>query len=173
MFRELSDTIGAADDYDFYSADEYVSTDPARPTIFQNLYEKRTEPGHVAKLAGFPAVPLPFGFNLKAYTQAVGYVAEGVFRGTMQLDYDLRVIGLAPMYRQMLEARIGKIPETSDFRRQGNLRGQVILIILDAIQCWKILGAIILICSCFLKRSSTPDTYSFACTPPIRREAPQ
>ena len=119
MFRELSDTIGAADDYDFYSADEYVSTDPAHPTIFQNLYEKRTEPGHVAKLAGFPAVPLPFGFDLKAYTQAVGYVEEGVFRGTMQLDYDLRVIGLAPMYRQMLEARIGKIPEQAIFGGKG------------------------------------------------------
>ena len=120
MFRGLSDTIGAVDDYDFYSADEYVSTDPAQPTIFQNLYEKRTEPGRIAKLAGFPAVPLPFGFDLKAYTQAVGYVEEGVFRSTMQLDYDLRVIGLAPMHRQLLEGRIGRIPERAAFGGKGS-----------------------------------------------------
>jgi hypothetical protein len=120
LFRGLSDTIGATDDYDFYSADEYISTDPAQPTIFQNLYEKRTEPVRAAKLAGFPAVPMPFGFDLKAYTHAVGYVANGVFRGTMQLDYDLQMIGLAPMHRQMLEAQIGKIPERAVFGGKGS-----------------------------------------------------
>lgn len=120
MFRGLSDTIGAADDYAFYSADEYVSTDPAQPTILQNLCKKRTEPGRIARFAGFPAVPLPSGFDLKACTQTVGYVADGVFRGTMQLDYDLQLIGLALTQRQMLEAQIGEIPERATFGGKGS-----------------------------------------------------
>jgi hypothetical protein len=45
MFRDLQDTIGAADDYDFYSSDEYVSDDPEKPTIFQNLYTSMSPRG--------------------------------------------------------------------------------------------------------------------------------
>lgn len=121
MFRELTEMMGAADDYDFYSADEYISTDPASPTIFQNLYENSTPPGARVRIPGMGEVAMPFGFGLKAYTQAVGYVDAGVFRGTMRLDYEVTVTGLNPMLRPLLEAQLGgRIPEHSSFSGVGS-----------------------------------------------------
>lgn len=63
---------------------------------------------------------MPFGFTLKAYTQAVGYVADDCFRGTMQLDYDLHIIGLNPALRPMIEAQLGKFPERAKFSGTGS-----------------------------------------------------
>lgn len=120
MFRDFSEMVGAADDYDFYSADEYVSTDPEKPTIFQNIYENQTLPGAKTHVPGLGEVAMPFGFDLKAYTQAVGYVEEGIFRGTMRLDYELAVTGLNPMLRPLLEAQLGQIPERSVFSGVGS-----------------------------------------------------
>lgn len=120
MFREFSEMVGAADDYDFYSADEYISTDAEKPTIFQNVYENRTLSGSKTRVPGLGEVIMPFGFDLKAYTQAVGYVEAGIFRGTMRLDYELAVTGLSPILRPLLEAQLGKIPEHSAFSGVGS-----------------------------------------------------
>lgn len=120
MFRDFSEMVGAADDYDFYSADEYVSTDPHEPTIFQNIYESRTLPGTKTHFPGAGEIVMPFGIDLKAYTQAVGYVKAGIFQGTMRLDYELTVTGLNSMLRPLLEARLGKIPERSVFSGIGS-----------------------------------------------------
>lgn len=120
MFRDFSEMVGAADDYEFYSADEYVSTDPEKPTIFQNLYENVTQPGAKTRIPGMGEAVMPFGFALKAYTQAVGYVDAGVFRGTMKLDYDLAVVGLSPLLRPILEAQLGKIPDHTVFGGSGS-----------------------------------------------------
>lgn len=121
MFREFTEMVGAADDYDFYSADEYISTDPENPTIFQNLYENNTPSGAKMRVPGMGVVAMPFGFGLKAYTQAVGYVDADVFRGTMRLDYELAVTGLSPMLRPLLEAQLGgRIPEHSAFSGVGS-----------------------------------------------------
>lgn len=121
IFRDLSEMMGAADDYDFYSADEYISTDPEAPTIFQNLYENTTPVGTRTRVPGLGEIALPFGMVVKAYTQAVGYVDAGAFRGTMRLDYELAITSLSPMVRPLLEAQLGgKIPERSAFSGVGS-----------------------------------------------------
>ena len=45
MMGPIGDMAGAQDEYDFFCADEYLSADPEKPSIFQNLYEKRVAPG--------------------------------------------------------------------------------------------------------------------------------
>lgn len=124
LLRSITSSIGISDGYDFYSADEYISIDPEKPTIFQNLYEHRTAPGKVASLPGAQPVVVPFGFNLTAYTQAVGYVADGIFRGTMQMDYELQVVGMNPMLRPMIERQLGAIPDRSIFGGKGSFEVQ-------------------------------------------------
>lgn len=124
LFRDLSGMIGATDDYDFYSADEYISTNPDKPTIFQNIYENRTEPGKLCTIPGFGQVHLPFGFLLKAYTQAVGYVDGDCFKGTMRVDYEIDMLGLTPSVRPLIEAHLGKIPDRSVFTGLGSFNLQ-------------------------------------------------
>jgi hypothetical protein len=43
LMRELNDTMGIADGYDFFSATEYLSEDPQHPSIFQNLVQSTTQ----------------------------------------------------------------------------------------------------------------------------------
>lgn len=119
LLKDAGGVAEMADRNDFYSADEYVSTDPENPTIFQNFYEKITRVGQVTRFPGAGLVPLPLGFILRAYTQAVGYVEAGIFRGTMQLDYEMQVTGFAPGMRPIIEAQIGKIPDRATFRGAG------------------------------------------------------
>jgi hypothetical protein len=120
LFQDFKDAIGAADDYDFFSADEYISDDPLSPTIFQSLYENETRPGSLISIPGLGKIPLPFGFTLKAFTEAVGFVEEGFFRGTMRLDYDVTMTGLTPFVRAQMEARLGKIPDRTKFSGLGS-----------------------------------------------------
>ena len=121
MFRELQGSIGAADDYDFYSSDEYISDDPEKPTIFQNLYKSETKAGKMVTDPLGRRAPLPFGFNLTAFTEAVGYVENGRFQGTMRLDYDMALTSMPPMIRQLLEAQLGsRIPDHARFSGLGS-----------------------------------------------------
>ncbi|RYZ81450.1 MAG: type I restriction endonuclease subunit R, partial [Proteobacteria bacterium] len=111
IFRDIGEIVGISDDYDFFSSDEYVSDDPENPTVFQNFHESITPAGKMTQVPGFGAVPMPFGFVLKAYTEAVGFISEGVFKGTMRLEYDIAIIGLTPTTRQMVQSLYGDFPE--------------------------------------------------------------
>jgi hypothetical protein len=120
LFGDYAETMGIADTYDFYSADEYISNDPATPTIFQNLYESRTPAGKIVTVPVMGSVPLPFGFTLTAFTEAVGFMDGDMFRGTMRLDYDLRIEGMPAQVRSLLEAQMGRIPDRSQFSGAGS-----------------------------------------------------
>lgn len=125
LFREFGNAIGVADDYDFYSADDYLSTDPDQPTVLQNLYENVTEPGKRVSIPGLGQVTMPFGFSLKAFTQATGFVLDGAFQGTLQLEYDVQVIGMQPMLRPLIEAQLGEIPDRSVFTGLGSFQVRI------------------------------------------------
>ncbi len=118
MMGPIGDMAGAQDEYDFFCADEYLSTDPEKPSIFQNIYEKHIAPG--TPVSGpLGTQPMPFGFFLKAYTEAVGFVQGEYFRGTMRIEYDLTVEGLHGQVRAMFEQMIGPIPPQSQFSGMG------------------------------------------------------
>jgi hypothetical protein len=125
LFRDFNELVGAADDYDFFSADEYISDDSERPTIFQNLYESVTPAGKMTTVPGLGAIPMPFGFILKAYTEAVGFISDGKFIGTMRLDYELTITGLTPITRQAVESIYGKFPDHSTFSGMGSFEVKV------------------------------------------------
>lgn len=118
MMGLIGDMAGAQDEYDFFCADEYLSTDPKKPSIFQNLYKKHVAPGSLVS-GPMGTQPMPFGFYLEAYTEAVGFVQGEYFRGTMRLEYDLTVEGLRGQVRAMLEQRTGPIPQRSQFSGMG------------------------------------------------------
>lgn len=119
LFREVGEIVGISDDYDFFSANEYVSDDPESPTVFQNLHESVTPVGRMTQVPGIGPVAMPFGFVLKAYTEAVGFVSDGIFKGTMRLEYDIAITGLTPATRQMVRSLYGEFPERSNFNGAG------------------------------------------------------
>lgn len=118
MMGLIGDMVKAQDEYDFFCADEYISADPERPSIFQNIYEQYVPPGAIAN-GPMGRLPMPFGFSLKAYTEAVGFVQGGCFRGAMRLEYDLIIDGLHGQVRAMIERMTGPIPLRSQFSGMG------------------------------------------------------
>lgn len=117
MMRGLS-SLGL-DEYDFYSASEYVSSDVETPSIFQNFADVWTLKGTPLQLPGLPPVPSPFNFEMKAFTEAVGFVEANCFKGTMRLDYDISFTGMVPVMRTLLEAQIGALPEKAEMQGAG------------------------------------------------------
>ena len=118
MMRGLS-ALGL-DDYDFFSAAEYISSNVNEPTIFQNFVEHSFALGSPLALPGGQAVPSPFTYRMLAFTEAVGFVEENRFKGTMRLDYDVSITGLNPALRPFIEAQFGPFPEHAQIQGAGH-----------------------------------------------------
>jgi hypothetical protein len=121
MMRGLNAAMGIDDKYDFYSAAEYLSVDLEAPTIFQNFVQTVLPKGTMLAVPGLPRVPAPFRYEMKAFTEAVGFIEANRFKGTMTLDYDLSFTGLQPMMRMQIEMQLGlKLPERATMLGVGS-----------------------------------------------------
>jgi hypothetical protein len=97
--------------YNFYSADEYISTDIESPTIFQNVKEGEVAIGTLATLfPGAPPSPLPFGFQVSVFTEVIGYFDGDVFKGTVSIEYDYFILKGPPTGNPQLDAVISSSP---------------------------------------------------------------
>lgn len=103
--HELSDA------YNFFSASEFISDDPEHPTIFQNLFTHILPAGKQVNFPGLGTYGMPFEQSVSAFTEAVGYITDDKFVGTMRLSYDIHLSKMAPQIRQVLGARFGNIPD--------------------------------------------------------------
>lgn len=128
LMGELSELLEREDGYDFYSSDEFVSVDRERPTIFQNLVQSHAPAGTMMSVPGLGKIAAPFGFRFSATTEAIGFIDDGVFTGTMQLSYEFFFEGMSPMIRAALEAQFGPFPRVP--RAQGGGRFEVKLLAL-------------------------------------------
>jgi len=120
MMRGLNAAMGIDDKYDFYSAAEYLSADVETPTIFQNFEETVLPKGTMLAIPGLPRIPAPFRYEMKAFTEAVGFIESNRFKGTMRLDYELSFTGLEPLMRMQIERQVGLIlPERANMLGMG------------------------------------------------------
>lgn len=127
MVGELSELLEVTDGYDFYAADELISTDQERPTIFQNLIQSYAPAGTQMKVPGAGAIAAPFGFRFAATTEAVGFVDDDVFKGTMALDYQFAFVGMPLMVQAAMEAQFGVFPAHPQARGGGLFEVQLLL----------------------------------------------
>jgi hypothetical protein len=105
--------LAGLETFDFLSADEFISTDVERPTIFQNVVEGQIAPGVKAKLLPGIEFPMPFGFQFTVFAEATGYVGDDLFQGVISFDYDYRFIrGLRTGIPQ-LDAMAANMPPTA------------------------------------------------------------
>ncbi|MER8553600.1 type I restriction enzyme HsdR N-terminal domain-containing protein [Mesorhizobium sp. M1217] len=99
--------LAGLEDFEFLSADEFISTDINNPTIFQNFIEGRLEPGAPARiLPGSPAVEIPFGFDFTVFTEATGFAKDDLFEGIVRFDYDYRFIKGRPNPQNPMHAQL-------------------------------------------------------------------
>ncbi len=104
---ELNRLVGL-NDFEFYSIDEYVSTDINWPTVFQNFIKGRLEPGTQAQLLpGLAPIVIPFGFDFTVFTEAIGFAKDDLFQGVFHLEYNYSFIeGGRPNAFDPLQAQI-------------------------------------------------------------------
>lgn len=85
--------LGGIEGYTFETADEFISEDSERPTIFQNYLEATIKAGTI-----IPAIPgqtqqpmqLPCDLFWSASTEAAGYLVDGKFIGDFGIAYETR-----------------------------------------------------------------------------------
>jgi hypothetical protein len=119
LMHELNEAMGISDGSDFFSATEYLSTDPEHPTIFQNLVTTNTPAGTLLNIPGLGKIPMPFAVSCAAFTEAVGFAIDDKFVGTMKLSYDYTFSKIPPHERAALELRMGPIPDTAHMDGSG------------------------------------------------------
>lgn len=110
--------LGIADEYDFYTASDYISTNAECPSIFQNRVITATPLGTRMNLPGLGNFNLPMEISSTAYTQAVGYVISDRFVGVMSLELNFN-LRLTSQLRTALASRFGNIPETARITGTG------------------------------------------------------
>jgi hypothetical protein len=117
QLAELNKLAGL-EDFHFFCADEFVSTDPEKPTIFQNVVAGRLEPGARATLIpGMPAIAMP-GFQYSVYTDAIGYLVGETFVGVLSFEYDYQLMR-DPSGNPRLDAVLATTPPTAKLEGQG------------------------------------------------------
>lgn len=107
----LDDITGASDEYDFFTATEYISDDQEHPSIFQNVVEHIVPVGKMIRIPGFPAFPMPVAISSTSSTEAVGFVENDKFVGTMSLTYDFDFSRIPSQMKMALRPRLGLIPD--------------------------------------------------------------
>jgi len=118
LMRELHQLIGH-DEYAFRSTDEYFSADPEKPTILQNFIDEIAPKGTPMTIPGLGRMQMPFRYEFKAFTEAIGYVDGRIFKGLMRLEYDMGMYDMDPMVAQALAMKFGDIPQRTSFIGTG------------------------------------------------------
>lgn len=115
---DFNKMLGVSDEYDFYTASDYISTNAECPSIFQNWVNTDTPLGTRMSLPGLGSFNLSMEISSTAYTQAVGYVIGDRFVGVMSLELDFN-LKLTSQLRTVLASRFGNIPETARITGSG------------------------------------------------------
>jgi hypothetical protein len=120
QLSELSKLAGIGD-FEFFSAEEFISSDVQNPTIFQNVLKGQVPAGARAKLApGIPEIVLPVGFNFTAFSEATGYVDEDTFKGVVSFDYDYQIFRGPSTGNRQLDAMFNSVPMTARIQGSGD-----------------------------------------------------
>jgi hypothetical protein len=118
-FQDFNAMLGISDEYDFFTAAQYLSDDPERPNIFQNWSSTTVPSGTVITIPGLGRYPLPFQIDSTASTEAIGYVRDDKFVGTMKLEYEFRFSKVTQQTRMLLARQFGNIPDRADMTGAG------------------------------------------------------
>jgi hypothetical protein len=120
---EKINKLAGLGDYTFWSADEYVSTDQNKPTVFQNVVDGRIEPGTPIRIApGIPEIPLPIGFQFTVFTEAIGYFDGKVFTGFLSFDYDYTLIRGRPTGNIQVDQLLRTAPSKAKLIGEGTFK---------------------------------------------------
>jgi hypothetical protein len=122
-YQQLADLnkLAGLEDYEFYCAEEFISSEPAKPTIFQNVVTASLQPGVAATiLPGVAPIPLPFGFDCTVFTEAVGYTEGNTFKGVLSFRYDYKIIRGRPIGIPQVDMLIRNSPPTAKLEGEGD-----------------------------------------------------
>jgi hypothetical protein len=122
---DFNKMLGISDDYDFFTAAEYISTDAERPSIFQNWVSNIVPLGTHMSLPGLGKFPLPMEISSTAFTEAVGYVHDDKFVGVMRLELSFKFTKVTAQTRMALAPRFGAIPEIAEITGAGRFEIEV------------------------------------------------
>jgi hypothetical protein len=111
--------VGIPDSWDFFSATDYFSDYPERPTIFQNFVTGKVPAGRMFDFPGMQHVPIPFGWSFTQINEAVGYVRGNMFVGMMRHTSDFAFSEISPETRMTLVKRFGQFPDAAHMEGVG------------------------------------------------------
>ena len=120
--QDVNAMLGISDDYDFFTAAEFISVNPEQPSIFQNWVETNVPFGTPMNVLGLGRFPMPMEIKSTAFTEAVGYVHDDKFVGVMRLELSFRFSRLTQQTRMILSRPVRRHTRPSRDERRGTIR---------------------------------------------------
>lgn len=112
--------LSGIDSYEFATSDEFVSSNQESPTIFQNVVDASVARGTPFQMPGLGMeIRLPFGFDMSAYTQAIGFIDDDRFRGFFEIEYQFTVRDFVPTGNSQFDMLIQGSPRVALMSGEG------------------------------------------------------
>jgi hypothetical protein len=120
---EKLNKLAGIGDYDFWAADEYISTDKNIPTVCQNVLDVTVPAGTPIRLVpGIPEIPLPMGFQSTVYTEAIAYFDGEVLTGFLSFDYDYTLVRGRLTGNLQIDNLLANVPSKAKLIGEGTFK---------------------------------------------------
>jgi hypothetical protein len=116
--RQLNERLGL-DRFEFATSSTEISTDREAPTIFKNVQSGAVPEGEVLEIPGLGAMPMPFTISFDVFSEAIGFLDDGQFKGMVSFDYQFRFHKPAFASNPMVQTMLGRMPEMATLGGSG------------------------------------------------------
>lgn len=116
--RQLNQRLGF-DKFEFSTSSTEISDDRESPTIFKNVQSGALPEGEVLDIPGLGMLPTPFKISFEVFSEAVGFLEEGQFKGMVSFDYQFRFHKPEFDLNPIVQAILASVPETATLGGSG------------------------------------------------------
>ncbi|WP_081628020.1 type I restriction enzyme HsdR N-terminal domain-containing protein [Sphingobium indicum] len=116
--RKLNERLGL-DRFEFATSSAEISNDREAPTIFKNVQFGGVPEGEILDVPGMAPLPSPFAITFDVFSEAIGFLEEGQFKGIVSFDYQFRFHKPTSASNPMVQMILASVPETATLGGSG------------------------------------------------------
>lgn len=115
--RQLNESLGL-DRFEFATSSAEISSDRDAPTIFKNVQSGSVSEGELLEIPGQGMIAVPFTISFEVFSEAIGFMDDGQFRGIVSFDYEFR-FHQPRLSNPMIDMILASVPNSGKLEGSG------------------------------------------------------
>ena len=116
--RKLNERLGL-DRFEFVANAQELSQDHELPTIFKNIQVGEIQEGEIISVPQFGEIPMPFRISFEVFSEAFGFLEDGIFKGIISFDYNFEFHSPSSNPNPMIAMLVSSVPRTGKLTGSG------------------------------------------------------